>query len=126
MSTVTSTVWPGAILDGKVIEAEAPILSPVSKTSEYDVVHVQVPIFFNLHVFLNVAPGSYLVPSGTVTSAMNCARSVHACAAETLAGNAAAGKADNTSANNNRVETTLTRDFIGSSSILHPIDTTYK
>src|SRR3972149_4986907 len=37
--------------------------------------HAQLPTFFNRHVFLKVAPGANTVPSGTVTSAMNCALS---------------------------------------------------
>src|SRR5688500_2579343 len=76
-------------------------------------------MFLNRQVFLNVAPGSYLVPSGTVTSAMNWARSLHVCAAA-LAGITAAGTSDNTSANNNIVDANLTRVFIGTSSSLHP------
>ena len=48
---------------------------PVSKTKAYDVVHVQEPMFFKRQVFVKTALGAKEVPSGTVTSAMNCAQS---------------------------------------------------
>src|SRR5512141_2648354 len=41
---------------------------------EYEVVHVQVPTFLRRQVFTNVVPGANVVPSGTVTSAISCAR----------------------------------------------------
>jgi len=50
-------------------------MSPVSKTSAYEVVQVQLPMFFKRQVFVKAAPGAKGVPSGTVTSAMNWAQS---------------------------------------------------
>ena len=73
--TVTSTVCPGATDLGMFTLSGPPIFSPESKTMVYEVVHVQVPTFFRRQVLLKVAPGAKVVPSGTVTSDMNCARS---------------------------------------------------
>ncbi len=75
MFTEMSTVWPGATFDGRATEAGAPIRSPLSKISETSLLfQVQVPMFFKRQVFVNVAPGAKFVPSGMVTSAMNCAQ----------------------------------------------------
>jgi hypothetical protein len=70
-----STVCPGATLLGRLTDVGPPILLPESNTREYDVVHVHVPMFFSRHVFVNAAFGANVVPSGTVTSATNCAQS---------------------------------------------------
>ncbi|MBK7448404.1 MAG: hypothetical protein IPJ47_02845 [Anaerolineales bacterium] len=49
--------------------------SPLSKISETSLLfHAQVPMFFSRQVFLKVAPAEKFVPSGTVTSATNCAQ----------------------------------------------------
>jgi hypothetical protein len=71
---------------------------------------VQVPIFFKRQVFLKAAPGSYFVPSGTVTSEINCAWSQ--VAADALEGNASAGTSENISAINNIVEVIFNLDVI--------------
>ena len=73
--TDISTVCPGATLLGKFTELGPPIMLPELNTRAYEVVHVQLPMFFNRQVFVNVAPAAKLVPSGTVTSAINCAQS---------------------------------------------------
>ena len=59
----------------QVDREEPPSASPEANTSVYEVVQVQVPIFLSRQVFVKVRPGRTLVPSGTVTSAMNWARS---------------------------------------------------
>src|SRR3990172_7543342 len=82
-------------------------------------------MFFKRQVFLNVVPGSNRVPSGTVTSAMNCAQS-HTFAAEAPDGNIAAGKSDNTSAQSNNTDAALKRSFIGASSVYIQSMTTLK
>jgi hypothetical protein len=51
--------------------AGPPIRSPFANTNEYDGVQVQVPIFFNRQVFTKAVDGAYVVPSGTLTSAIN-------------------------------------------------------
>jgi len=71
---------------------------------------VQEPMFLNRQVFVNVAFASNSEPSGTVTSATNCAQSQ--VAADTPVGNASAGTDENTNAINNIVEVILIRDFI--------------
>jgi len=43
---------------------------PLEKTTAYDVVQVQVPMFFSLHVLVKVCPGVMIVSSGMVTSVM--------------------------------------------------------
>jgi hypothetical protein len=96
-------------------EVVDPIWVPVSNTMLYEVVHVQVPMFLSRHVLVNVAFGSNLVPSGTVTSETNCARSVHVCAARALAGRTAAGMSESTMAINNSIDEASNLDFIRSS-----------
>jgi len=49
---------PGATVDGKVTELVDPICVPDSKNMVYEVDQVQVPMFLNFHVFVNVALGS--------------------------------------------------------------------
>jgi hypothetical protein len=71
-------------------------------------------MFFSFQVFVNVAPGANTVPSGTVTSEMNCAQS-HV-AADALEWFIAAGTSDNSIAQSNIIEATFIRDFITASS----------
>jgi hypothetical protein len=104
------------VLPVKLTEVVDPIGVPDSKNMVYEFVHVQVPTFSNFQVFVNVAPGSYLAPSGTVTSATNRARSVHVCAAEALAGIAAAGTNDSVNAMSTNADTACNLDFMASSS----------
>src|SRR5271157_3008015 len=49
--------------------------SPLTKTRLYAVVHVQVPTFCKRHVFAKETLGVKVVPSGTLTSEINWARS---------------------------------------------------
>src|SRR5512140_1116421 len=46
-----------------------PIKSPLEKTSKYEVVHAQEPIFFRRQILEKVSPGLKLLPSGTLKSA---------------------------------------------------------
>src|SRR5664280_3033951 len=69
-----STVALGATLDGILTTEGAPIWSPPVKTAAKDVDQVQEPTFSNRHVLTKVEPGATTVPSGMVSSAMNCAR----------------------------------------------------
>jgi hypothetical protein len=63
---------PGATVEEKGVTVGVPMASPLRKISEYAVVQVHVPTFLIRHVLVKVAPGVKFVPSGTVTSAMNC------------------------------------------------------
>jgi len=51
------------------------INSPLTKTRRYDLVQVQVPLFFNRQTFVNELPGVNVDPSGMVTSPTNSIRS---------------------------------------------------
>jgi hypothetical protein len=73
MSIEISTVPPGGTLTFSGEESGAPKDVPSLYTTVYAVVHVQVPIFLKRQVFVKDAPGCILVPSGKVTSEMNCA-----------------------------------------------------
>jgi hypothetical protein len=80
-------------------------------------------MFLKRHVFVNACEASNIEPSGTVTSATNCAQSLHVCAADALVGNAAAGIKDSTNATSINVDTACILAFIGSSSSLQIINT---
>src|SRR5690606_40240419 len=93
-------------------EAGAPIRSPLSKINETSLLfHVQVPMFLMRHVFLNVVLAVKFVPSGMVTSAMNCAQlQVAACAVIVVPGTRL-----NISASRSTIETNRVTDLISSS-----------
>src|SRR6266540_2235264 len=114
MLTERSIVPPGATSAVKGTDRVVPIFSPESYTMVYDFDHVQVPMFLKRHVFVNVAPGSNLVPSGTVTSLTNCAQSQVAAEADDVAN--AAGTSDNNIATSNIIEAVFNRDFMRASS----------
>jgi hypothetical protein len=80
-------------------------------------------MFLKRHVLVNAWEGSKSEPSGTVTSATNCAQSLHVCAADALVGNAAAGINDSTNAISITVDAACILAFIGSSSSLQIINT---
>src|SRR5689334_21853578 len=72
ISTAISTVAPGAVT-ARACEVGAFICSPLMNTSEYSLVHVQVPVFFTRHTLLNDSPAPRFVLSGMVTSVTNAA-----------------------------------------------------
>jgi hypothetical protein len=73
-------------------------------------------MFFKRQVFVNVAPGVNVVPSGTVTSETNWAQS-HVALADAFECVIAAGTSENNIAQSKMIEATLIRDFITASSI---------
>src|SRR5512133_172324 len=75
MLTEISTVWPGSVVCGRGASTEF-MRSPLTNAALYAVVHVQVPTFLMRQTLVKAANGVNVVPSGTVTSATNWARSV--------------------------------------------------
>jgi hypothetical protein len=80
--------------------------------SEYEVVHVQDPMFLRRQVFVKAVPGAKLVPSGTVTSATNCAQSQVESACAGRAPKPAAGTNESSSAANIKVQPSDILDFM--------------
>ena len=70
-----SIVCPGATSVGRAMRFCPRIKSPLTRTRRYDLVHVQVPLFFNRQTFVNELPGANVDPSGMVTSPINSMRS---------------------------------------------------
>src|SRR5512140_3428153 len=70
-ATERSTVSPGFTFPGSADGDTPSICAPLSNTSLYAVVQVQVPVFFNRQVLVKLAPGAYFDPSATVTSVTN-------------------------------------------------------
>ena len=71
METLTVKCSPGGISTSvKALNGMVPLVpkaSPSCQTSEKFSVHVQVPTFLNVQIFVKVWPISILVPSGIVS-----------------------------------------------------------
>src|SRR5690348_11032720 len=74
-----SMVVFGGTVEARGTSAGALIRSPLTKTSLNAVVQVEVPVFLTLQVLVNAVLGLKAVPSGTVLSAVNVARSAPEC-----------------------------------------------
>ena len=69
-------VGPNAVIYCDVQIGDSTLVGDAASIREKSrVVHVQVPTFFKRQVLVNVDPGAKVIPSGTVTSVTNWARS---------------------------------------------------